>query len=233
MVLCEQRSSTLSDGAGGTATAALTVGPIAAVNDAPVAANDTIAVTENFAGTGNVLGNDSDLDGDGLFVTQFVVNGITYAAGATASFAEGVLVIGSDGAVTFNPALDYNGPVPAVTYTISDGAGGLASATLTLGPVVSVNDAPAGTDTTLSAIEDTAYLFSAADFGFTDPNDAPANGLQSVIITSLPASGVLTLGGVAVVAGQTIPAAQHCHVGVDAASPCQRSRSDLLHLPDC
>ena len=95
-----------------------------------------------------------------------------------------------------------------VTYTISDGAGGLASATLTLGPVVSVNDAPAGTDATLSAIEDTAYLFSAADFGFTDPNDAPANGLQSVIITSLPASGVLTLGGVAVVAGQTIPAAQ-------------------------
>ena len=104
---------TLSDGAGGTATAALTIGPIAAVNDAPVAANDTIAVTENFAGTGNVLGNDSDLDGDGLFVTQFVVNGITYAAGTTASFAEGVLVIGSDGAVTFNPALDYNGPVPA------------------------------------------------------------------------------------------------------------------------
>ena len=41
--------------------------------------------------------------------------------------------------------------------------------------VTSVNDAPAGTDNTVTTLEDTAYVFTAADFGFTDPNDSPAN----------------------------------------------------------
>jgi len=34
--------------------------------------------------------------------------------------------------------------------------------------VTAVNDAPAGTDKTVTAIEDTGYAFTAADFGFTD-----------------------------------------------------------------
>ncbi len=44
--------------------------------------------------------------------------------------------------------------------------------------------------------EDTAYTFTAADFGFTDPNDVPANALLAVKITTLPAAGTLTLNGV-------------------------------------
>ncbi len=39
--------------------------------------------------------------------------------------------------------------------------------------VTAVNDAPAGTDKTVTTLEDTAYTFTAADFGFTDPNDTP------------------------------------------------------------
>ena len=39
----------------------------------------------------------------------------------------------------------------------------------------SVNHAPAGTDNTVTTLEDTAYTFAAADFGFSDPNDSPAN----------------------------------------------------------
>ena len=37
--------------------------------------------------------------------------------------------------------------------------------------VTSVNDAPAGTNKTITTLEDTAYTFTAADFGFSDPND--------------------------------------------------------------
>src|SRR5439155_772170 len=44
------------------------------------------------------------------------------------------------------------------------------------------------------------------DFGFTDPNDIPANTLLAVKITTLPAAGTLKLSGVAVTAGQTIAA---------------------------
>ena len=49
--------------------------------------------------------------------------------------------------------------------------------------VTSVNDAPAGTNKTVTTLEDTAYTFAAADFGFSDPNDSPANTLPAVKIT--------------------------------------------------
>ena len=73
--------------------------------------------------------------------------------------------------------------------------------------VTAVNDAPAGTDTTVTTLEDTQYTFTAADFGFTDPNDSPANALTAVKITTMPGAGSLTLSGVAVTAGQTITVA--------------------------
>ena len=73
--------------------------------------------------------------------------------------------------------------------------------------VTSVNDAPAGTNNTVTTLEDTAYTFSAADFGFSDPNDSPANSLLAVKITTLPAAGTLSDNGVAVTAGQFVTVA--------------------------
>src|SRR5439155_1214014 len=61
--------------------------------------------------------------------------------------------------------------------------------------VTSVNDAPAGTTGSVTTNEDTEYTFVAADFGFTDPNDSPANGLDAVKITTMPATGSLVLTG--------------------------------------
>ena len=52
--------------------------------------------------------------------------------------------------------------------------------------VTAVNDAPAGTNNTVTTLEDTAYTFAAADFGFTDPTDSPANALLNVKISTLP-----------------------------------------------
>ena len=57
--------------------------------------------------------------------------------------------------------------------------------------VTAVNDAPAGTDTTVTTNEDAAHVFTAADFGFTDPNDTPAQRAGAVRITTLPAAGTL------------------------------------------
>ena len=72
-----------------TDTATLTLGPVTPVNDAPVAVDDgPVAVTEDIPVSGNVLPNDSDVDGDPLSVTQFVVAGdpTVYTAGDTATF---------------------------------------------------------------------------------------------------------------------------------------------------
>src|SRR5262249_28278056 len=73
--------------------------------------------------------------------------------------------------------------------------------------VNSVNDAPSGADNTKTINEDTPYTLTTADFGFTDPNDSPANALFAVKITTLPTAGTLKDNNVAVTAGQFIPVA--------------------------
>jgi hypothetical protein len=73
--------------------------------------------------------------------------------------------------------------------------------------LTAVNDAPAGTNNTVTTLEDTQYTFAAADFGFTDPTDSPANALLAVKITTIPGTGSVTLSGVATTAGQTISVA--------------------------
>jgi VCBS repeat-containing protein/CshA-type fibril repeat protein len=70
--------------------------------------------------------------------------------------------------------------------------------------ITSVNDAPAGTDKTITAIEDTAYQFQASDFGFTDLHDSPPNSLASVLISTLPVTGTLKLSGTALTVPQSI-----------------------------
>ena len=50
-------------------------------------------------------------------------------------------------------------------------------------------------------------LHDGTDFGYSDPDDSPANALAGVKIDGLPAAGQLLLGGVAVTAGEIVAAA--------------------------
>jgi hypothetical protein len=70
--------------------------------------------------------------------------------------------------------------------------------------ITQVNDAPAGASATVTVDEDSFRTFTAADFGFSDASDTPANTLTAVHITTLPTAGTLTLSGNTVVAGQPI-----------------------------
>lgn len=72
---------------------------------------------------------------------------------------------------------------------------------------VEVNDPPTGTANTVTLNEDSSYTFSVADFGFSDPNDTPANALSSIHVTALPLSGTLTNSGTVVTAGTDVSAA--------------------------
>src|SRR5262249_50696026 len=121
----------------------------------------------------------------------------------------------SAGKLMFTPAANANGtPETSFTFQVQDN-GGTANGGVDTDPtpntftfnVISVNDAPSGTDNTVTTNEDNAYPFAAADFGFTDPNDSPANNLAAVEITTLPVAGTLTDNGVAVTAGQFVSAA--------------------------
>jgi hypothetical protein len=116
------------------------------------------------------------------------------------------------GNLKFTPAADANGAgYAAFTFQVQDNGGtanggvdlDVTPRTMTIN-VTAVNDAPVGTNNTVTTNEDTAYTFGVVDFGFTDPNDIPANTLAAVRIGSLPGTGSLTLSGVAVTSGQTI-----------------------------
>ena len=93
-------------------------------------------------------------------------------------------------------------PYASFTFQVQDD-GGTANGGVDLDPtpktmtvnVVVLNHAPAGTDATVTTLEDTAYAFAVADFGFTDPNDSPPNNFYRVEITTLPTNGTLMLSG--------------------------------------
>jgi uncharacterized delta-60 repeat protein len=86
----------------------------------------------------------------------------------------------------------------------TDSAGASVSSTFNLS-VVKVNDAPLGASKLITINEDTAYTLSAADFGFSDPD--VGDSLSAVRIDRLPGAGSLNLGGVVVMQGQVIAAA--------------------------
>src|SRR5262249_49809734 len=92
-----------------------------------------------------------------------------------------------------------------VDTTTNGGTTAFSTATASSGvTVTSVNDAPHGANNTVTTLEETPYVFHAADFGFSDPNDSPANNFLAVEITTLPGAGTLTDNGVAVTAGQFV-----------------------------
>ncbi len=132
--------------------------------------------------------------------------------------------------MVYTPVANYNGP-DALSLDLNDHGSNGASGVCPTYPatptpqfcdlstqqqlaltIVSVNDAPGGTDKLgIPVAQHSAYTFSAADFGFTDAVDAAntsgANALVAVQITTLPSTGTLLLAGAPVAAGQNIPAA--------------------------
>ena len=166
---------------------------VAAVNDAPVATDDTATTPINTALNNIVvLDNDTDVDRDALTVT----------AATLANPALGAVTINANGTLNFTPAANVTGPV-AINYTIDDGHGGTASAVLTVN--VGANTPPTGADETDNILEDSSKTFSAADFGFSDADVGQT--LAAVRIDTLPGAGTLTLGGAAVAAGQLVAVA--------------------------
>lgn len=173
-------SYTISDGRGGTATATVTV-TVAAVNDPPVAVADTATTAEDTPVTVNVLGNDSDVDGDPLTVTA-------------ANAANGSVTINPDGTLRYTPNANFNG-TDTISYTISDGKGGFSTATVTV-TVDPVNDGPIATPPLNGQISIDRAIISVTTAGnFVDPDGDvltySATGLPSGL-TINAATGVIS-----------------------------------------
>ncbi|HEX3476903.1 MAG TPA: Ig-like domain-containing protein [Kofleriaceae bacterium] len=167
-------SYTIGDPSGATATAAVAV-TVVHVNHAPVAVDDAAGLDEDTAVTVDVVANDGDVDGDPLTIV------------AITQPAHGVALALDGRRVQYVPAPSYNGP-DALSYTISDGAGGESTAQLVL-TVAPVNDPPVAVDDALTLDEDTPATLDVVANDSDIDGDAltisavtqPAHGAASVV----------------------------------------------------
>lgn len=143
------------------------------VNDAPVANDDYLAFHGWNPVTVAVLANDVDADGDSLSVT-----------GISATPLHGSASINSDNTVTYTPDSGYIGQ-DSFAYTISDGHGGVASATVHLGVNVE-NNAPIASDASVTTSEETQVQIT---LGATDADNDPL----TFAVISQPAHGTIGL----------------------------------------
>lgn len=129
----------VSDGRGGTAWANVSV-TVAPGNTNPVALNDTAGALAGVPRTIEVLLNDSDADGDSLTIT---------AVGASSIGAE--IVVADDGKSIIYEAGIASPRPDQFSYTIFDGYGGTATATVTVS-IDTNNLSPQAADDSVTAV---------------------------------------------------------------------------------
>ena len=130
---------TISDPSGSLSSAPVSV-TVTPVNDDPVAVADSKTMLEDSVATITVLTNDSDLEGDALAIAS-----ITQGAHGSVAIA--------GAAVVYTPVANFNG-ADSFTYTVSDGKGGSATASVSI-TVTAVNDIPVAVDGTATTDEGT------------------------------------------------------------------------------
>jgi len=184
--------------------AAMTIN-VAAVNYAPVALENSVAIAEDEAYTFEV--QDflySDRDGDGLY-------GIT----ASSLPEHGLLKLGSEdvtvntdvlaadiGSLRYVPDADYYG-IDTFRWKASDGTVTSAETADMRIDITQVNDAPAAFASSVATAEDEAYTFKTQDFLY---GDADGSTLYGIRISNLPSHGILKINGLPVDADTAIAA---------------------------
>ena len=179
----------LSDGIDPSIAVATTV-RVESINDAPVAGDDgsptPLAVTEDTPLTFNpVLSNDSDVEGDALFITE--IDSDPVSPGDTVLVTNGSVDLALDGTtLTFNPAPNYFGPA-SFSYQISDG--NLTDTAMVYLNVAPVNDAPvASDDGPVALVEDGSVFIDPVTPNDTDVESDPLS------ITSIDGTPIAPLG---------------------------------------
>ena len=150
------------------ATVSITV---TVVNDAPVAANQSVTTNEDVA-LAITLGG-SDVEGGALTFT------------ITSGPSHGTLS-GTAPNVTYTPAANYNGP-DSFTFTANDGTADSAPATVSI-TVTAVNDAPVADDETNSTNEDTTLTVADGSAGDVLVGDVDVDG-DALSVTQFTVAG--------------------------------------------
>jgi CshA-type fibril repeat protein len=137
------------------------------------------------------LTNYTDAEANTLSVSQLsvVVNNVTinFAPGQSTTIPGiGTIVVAANGAYTFTPNANWNGTVPPITYSVTDGNGGTASSTLAI-TVTPVNDSPIGVNDNFTIAEDGGPLT-----GNIRTNDSDVEG-GTLTITAYSIAGLFPM----------------------------------------
>ncbi|WP_139309122.1 cadherin-like domain-containing protein, partial [Neptunomonas phycophila] len=152
-----------------TATVAVTIN---AVNDNPTTAGESATTDEDTPVTVDVLANDSDVEGDTLSVDS-------------ATAPNGTVAINPDGTITYTPDPNFTGS-DTITYTVSDGNGGTATATVAV-TINAVNDNPTTAGESATTDEDTPVTVDVL------ANDSDVDGDTLTVDSASAANGTVAI----------------------------------------
>jgi gliding motility-associated-like protein len=148
--------------------------PCPPVNDPPIAVDDTASTAINTSITVDVLGNDSDPNGDPMTVT-------------TASASHGTVTINGDGTITYTPDPLFCG-TDTILYTICDPGPLCDDAIVVVDiPCPPVNDPPFAVD------DSTGYDGEGALIVDVLNNDSDPNGDPLTVTSADAAHGTVTI----------------------------------------
>ncbi len=158
---------------------------VKAVNDAPVAKDDSAATPEDtplVISASDLLANDFDVEGDKLTIT------------AVSNPVNGKVSLGNDGKITFTPDPNFYG-LASFDYTVCDDGSPqkcsveTAIVKVTVSPV---NDAPVAGNDSYSVDEDNKLTVLAADGVLKNDSDVDGDSLAATVVNE-PTKGILKL----------------------------------------
>ena len=154
---------------------------VGAVNDVPVAVDDSIGTDENNPVVIGVTGNDTDPDGDFLTIS------------AVTQGRNGTVAIATDGrSVIYTPSAQFSG-VDTFTYTVTDGNGGTDTAKVTV-QVTDTNGAPVAANDSASTPEDSPVTIDV----LSNDTDPDGDSLTLSVVTNA-SNGTAAVSGSAII----------------------------------
>ncbi|HEV2815913.1 MAG TPA: Calx-beta domain-containing protein, partial [Allosphingosinicella sp.] len=203
-------------------------GTLSVINDAPLGVDHTLTVDEDVPHVFTVADfSFTEIDPSEanqlleVTIVDLPAQGTIYydadgaGPGSAVAISAGATFTAADlnaGRLTYVADLNENGSnYASFTYQVRDD-GGTAHGGQDTDPVPNtitidvnpVNDAPAGTNNTITFYEDFPHAFSTTDFGFSDTVEG--DDFAGVVIASLPLDGMLLYDGDPVTVGQFVSA---------------------------
>ncbi|WP_231102535.1 Ig-like domain-containing protein [Pseudoalteromonas luteoviolacea] len=175
---------TVKDKDGGESAPMTITVSIGAVNDKPVAANDSVTTDEDVTTTLAVLSNDSDVEDQGFNGANITLEDQGNGAG---NYTKATVNIAADGTLGIVPKANQNG-IFTFNYTLTDSEGLVsdpATVTVNLTPV---NDAPVANDNTASLQEEGSFEVNVLG-NDTDVDENDSFNLASVSVVDQPRFG--------------------------------------------